>query len=872
MLTPERWKRVESLFDGALDRDPSERDAWLRARCDGDEELLREVQDLLRSSDEAEERFEQPAAVDAAHLVVEGLRDPFEGKDVGPYRLVEQIGRGGMGVVYRSERRDGQFQQDVVVKILRVGMHDDAGRERFRRERQILAQLTHGNIARLLDGGVAPDGRPYIVMEPIDGLRIDLWCDQRQATLRERIELFLQVIDAVHFAHRNLVVHRDLKPSNVLVTDDGRVKLLDFGIAKMLDDDSDVAGATQTHQGLMTPDYASPEQVRGERITIASDVYQLGVLLYELLTGFLPYDLKSRSVFDVSHAICETAPAFPSRVHDRTTTRSKSVDLSTTGESSDPHIILAARRTSPAHIRRALAGDLDGILLKALQKDPTARYSSAVELGDDLRRHLDGLPIRAREGDPGYRFAKFVRRNAMALAGVVGVVLLVLGSVAFHANRVTTERNRAQQESLEKQQIADFLVEMFEVTDASKATDDEVTASALVERALARVESEDRSPSVEARMLLAIGEIGNKLGLHEQLQPALERAVDATRDVYGARSPERAQALLLLSDNHRAQRQFEEAQPLLEEVVAILREEDDEVAYAKALRTLAEVHRDTNEPARALEEIDAALEILRRHFPDTDRDVLSALGSRAYVLRTLERYDEAEALYRAVIAGYRQLEDPDAAAELATMLNNYGFLLTRAERFDEAVAAYSEAARRRAETAGMDHPATMMFRGNLVGALTRAERFDEAIAHSRALLDLKIERNGATHWSVAQAHHTLGRIYVQARRFEDAQRELDIAVAGWTDGLGADHAWTAMGRLWVGLTRLLQGDRTSYDAMIARDLEAVIAGMGNNVVAGSYELFIKTLVANDHRELAEAHEAFRQELRVKWGLVTTDQG
>jgi len=866
MLTPERWQRVESLFDGALDREPDVREAWLREACGDDAELLEEVRKLLQSSESAEDRFERPAAVEAAHLVVDGLRDPLEGQDLGPYHLIEPIGRGGMGVVYRAERRDGEFQQDVVVKILRVGMHDEAGRERFRRERQILAQLAHPNIARLLDGGVAPDGRPYIVMEPVDGQRIDVFCDQRQLPLRARIELFLQVIDAVQYAHQNLVIHRDLKPPNVLVTESGsdgpRVKLLDFGIAKILDEDD---GATQTQQGLMTPDYASPEQVRGERVAIASDVYQLGVLLYELLTGFLPYDLKTRSLFDVSHAVCETEPAFPSRIHTEGRA-TRTGPLSSSHENTDPERILAARQTTSAHIRRALSGDLDGILLKALQKDGTLRYASARELGEDLRRHLEGLPVLAREGDPGYRAAKFLRRHALALVLGLGVIGVIVGSTIFHTQRVTIERNRAQLQAQEKQEIADFLVEMFEVGDASKSADHEVTAAELVERALDRVESEDRSPSVEARMLLAIGEVGNKLGLHAQLQPGLERAVVLTEQVHGRESDEYTEALLMLADNHRALRQFEDALPLLEEATLLLRERKDEVEYARALRVLAEVRRDTGDPEAALRDNEEALSILRANFAANDRDVLIALGTRAYVLRTLDRYDEAESIYREVIAGYRSLGEEAENAALATMLNNLGFLLVRRERFEEAVAAYEEATALRAATAGEDHPSTLTFRGNLVGALTRSGRYDEALEHAREVLEMKAARSSPDHWSVGQSHHSLGRILVTAGRFDEAEVELERASAIWTSALGEDHAWTAMGRLWTALARLLQGERAAYDRAVDRDLETMIAGMGNNVVAGGYETLVKVLVDNGFQSIAEEHEAFRMELRNRWGL------
>ena len=868
MLTPERWQRVESLFDGALDRDPADREAWLVAQCAGDPELLDEVRELLAASEDAGERFERPAAVEAAHLVVDGLRDPFEGKALGPYHLAEEIGRGGMGVVYRAERRDGHFQQDVVVKLLRVGIDGEAGRDRLRRERQILAQLAHENIARLFDGGVAPDGRPYIVMEPVDGLRIDLWCDRRRATIRHRLELFLQVIDAVQYAHRNLVVHRDLKPANVLVTDEGQVKLLDFGIAKILDDDE--VGGTQTQHGLMTPDYASPEQIRGQRITVASDVYQLGVLLFELLTGFLPYDLGSRSLFDVSRAVCETEPVFPSRVYARATTGRTPSRPSTVEDDRDPQRMLAARGTDATRLARSLAGDLDGIVLKALQKDPADRYDSARALGDDIRRHLEGRPILARESDVGYRVRKALRRHAAALTTAAAVLAIVVGSGFFHTQRVTSERNRAQREAAEKQEIADFLVEMFEVSDASKVSGAEVTASELVQRALDRIGVEDRSPRVEARMLLAIGEVGTKLGLNEELRPALERAVELTAEEHGPRSSEHADALVALANNHRLVRQLEEARPLLDQAVSIQRTMDDRVRYARSLRLLAEVRRDTGDPERALDDIEEALAILRDRFPADSNDVLMALGTQAYIYRTLERHREAEALYREVIAAQRAMDEPPAG-DLATQLNNLGFLLTRDGRDAEAVPIYEEATRLQTTHAGEDHPTTMAFRGNLVGALTRSGRYEEAIETMRENIELKRARHGDTHWSVGQSEHGLGSVLLQADRLDEAERAFRRASAIFERDLGPDHAWTAGERLWVATMRLLQGDADAFERAVDADLDTTFAGMGNSVVAARYESLVKTLAERGHRDRAEALEARRMELRAQRQAARTSE-
>ncbi|MFW6078844.1 MAG: serine/threonine-protein kinase, partial [Gemmatimonadota bacterium] len=338
-MMPDRWQRVRDLFHAALDVAEDERDAFLRDRADGDDDLLAEVVALLDAAPHAE-RFlarladrtgapflDEVIPEDGTATGVEGARDelrdetgggsPLEGRRVGRYRLVRRIGRGGMGAVYLAERDDGQFRKRVALKLLPLGMHTGAARRRFIAERQILARLEHPGIARLIDGGILNDGTPYLVMEYVRGRPIDAWCEERGLPLDDRIELFLQVCDAVDYAHRNLVVHRDLKPSNILVTDDGRVKLLDFGIAKVVEAGDEPGAATSLVGTPMTPNYASPEQIRGEPVTTSSDVYALGVLLYRLLVGRPPYELRSRSPADIEAVVCERDPVPPSRAVSR---------------------------------------------------------------------------------------------------------------------------------------------------------------------------------------------------------------------------------------------------------------------------------------------------------------------------------------------------------------------------------------------------------------------------------------------------------------------------------------------------------------------------------------------------------------------------
>src|SRR5262245_48976224 len=400
IMDPERSRRIETLFRTVAGRPAAEREAYLTRVCGGDQELQREVLTLLVR--DGSEDFTQKNIDGEALRLNSELNDDLTGKRIGSYRLAHLVGRGGMGAVYEAVRDDQQFQQHVAIKLIKRGMDTDFIRERFLRERQILASLDHPHIARLFDGGTTADGLPYFVMEFVDGQPIIDYCHQQDLSLDEKLQLFRDVCSAVQHAHQKLVVHRDLKPSNILVTKEGTPKLLDFGIAKLLTPDpGETVTRTETSVRLMTPDYASPEQVRGSAITTATDVYALGVVLYELLTARRPHQFVTYSPIEIERAICETEAPRPS-------------------EAARTHT------TAPGKLARQLAGDLDNIVLMALRKEPERRYQSVEQFSEDIRRYLVGLPVVARKDTFSYRVEKFVRRHK---AGVAALVLLALLTV-----------------------------------------------------------------------------------------------------------------------------------------------------------------------------------------------------------------------------------------------------------------------------------------------------------------------------------------------------------------------------------------------------------------------------------------------------------
>ncbi|MGH9162450.1 MAG: serine/threonine-protein kinase, partial [Vicinamibacteraceae bacterium] len=380
------------------------------------------------------------------------------GDRLGPYAIVKEIGHGGMGAVYLAERQDGQFEQRVALKLLEHDTTRASVVQRFEQERRILAALNHPGIARLFDGGATSDGRPYFVMEYVDGMPIDRYCDDRRLTVDQRLRLFTKVGEAVQHAHRNLVVHRDLKPSNILVTANGEVKLLDFGIAKVLDAGVAHASAAHTNTRVMTPAYASPEQLRGETVTTASDIYQLGLLLYELLTGRRPYGRYERTPHELERAISETAPLPPSTaVTGGDTSRDRRTGPVADGEGSFPEIASRRGGTTPERLRRRLSGDLDTMVLMALRKEPERRYATVAQMTEDVLRHLSGLPVRARPDTLGYRTSKFVRRHARAVAGVAAALILVVGIAGYYTTRLAVARDRARLEAEKAAQVSQIL-------------------------------------------------------------------------------------------------------------------------------------------------------------------------------------------------------------------------------------------------------------------------------------------------------------------------------------------------------------------------------------------------------------------------------
>ena len=457
------WQQIREVFHTAVELPAGERERYLDQAC-SDAAMRREVESLLKSHQDAGDLLEVPA-LKLSEMPKSYADDPWIGNSIGQYQVIAKIGQGGMGTVYRAMRVDDHYFKQVAIKVVRTGLADDHHVRRFKNERQIMASLDHPNIARLLDGGTAK-GAPYFVMEYIEGKRIDDYCDSLKLSTHARIKLFLEVCAAVQYAHQNLIVHRDLKPSNILITAQGVPKLLDFGIAKLLEPEMflQTAELTMSQMKPMTPEFASPEQILGEPITTVSDVYSLGVLLYRLLTGHSPYKIEGQPLHALARAISETEPIRPSLVIDRT---SEETGIDGKPITLTPESVSRTRDGQPDALKHRLSGDLDNILLKALRKEPVRRYMSVEQFADDLRRHLDGLPVLARKDTIRYRTVKFVKRHTIGVAATVIVALSLIGGIvtsAWQAHIARVEKAKAEQRFNDVRHLANTLI--FDMDDA----------------------------------------------------------------------------------------------------------------------------------------------------------------------------------------------------------------------------------------------------------------------------------------------------------------------------------------------------------------------------------------------------------------------
>ena len=793
--------RADEILKEALDLPRSERPAYLDRACGGDAELRTLVERLIRNCED--ESFLTPGGGMMGPLfdgLVEELEEEHkpspEGTLVGSYRIVRELGRGGMAVVYLAQRADGQFEQQVALKLLRRGFDSGETLQRFDRERQILALAHHPNIAQLLDGGVDPEGRPFFAMEYVEGRPIDRYCDEARLGLRQRLGLFLQVARAVDYAHRNLVVHRDIKPSNILVTAGseaggqgvGHVKLLDFGIAKLLDSAPGAAALTRSHAQVMTPLYASPEQIHGEAVTTASDVYQLGLLLYLLLTGRWPYRVGEAHAGAVVRAICHDEPTRPS-------TAVEAQGPSLTGEEPQtPEAIGDARRSSPARLKRQLSGDLDNILLTALCKEPERRYGSVAQLIADVENFLADRPVTARADTFLYRAGKLVRRHKASVVTALAAAVLLAGLAVFHTVQLARERDRAQLAAARATQVSDFLGGLFAVSAPTRSKGEQITARQLLDRGAGRIEDElADQPELQAAMMTLMGNVYRELALYEEAEPLLERAAAVRRERPGPRRLELAGSLHALARVREEQGGHAAAAALYGEALGI-REAALGPRHPEVARTLNGLGRTLalqGDFEAAEGHHRRALGILEDALGPEDPEVGRTLTSLGAVLARVREFEEARGLLERALGMLERSYEPDHPHVAHTKI-----FLANALRFTGdtagARAQYESALPRLERAYGPDHPevASALTRlGNLLNSIGEPEA---AIERHRRALEIRRQALGAGHALVASSLNNLGLAVWRKGDLGSAEGYFEDSIRIWEAALGPDHVDVAI--------------------------------------------------------------------------------
>ncbi len=772
-MQPETWKKLESIFFSALDLGPEERGPYLDRACAGDPEFRAEIEAVLAAHALEEERGERQAGLEPGVRVTGS--GSLVGTRIGAYRLEALIGRGGMGEVYRAQRVDAQYSQQVAVKVIRAGYAADEPARRFRVEREVLARLQHPNIATLLDGGVTEDGRPYLVMQYVDGVPITEYADAHRLSVRARLDLVQTVCEAVQFAHTNLIVHRDLKPTNILVTKSGQVRLLDFGIAKLLDPDRIGVTAPATEDlFLLTPEHAAPEQILGNRITTATDVYALGVLLYELLVGVRPFHATSRA--ELRHAVCELQPTRPS------VALISGVTGAPPGSRKDTGAIANLRSTRPELLVRQLRGDLDQVVLMALRKEPERRYASAGQLGEDLARSLAGRPVIAQPDTFGYRAKKFVRRNrvAVGLTSLAAVSLLAgLLGTTWQARRARAEAVQAAADRDRAERLSGLLVDMFRLSDPSTVRGQSVTAREILDRGAAGIARDFADqPEVQADLLMEVGHIYENLGLFDEAGVHLERALELRRAAYEKSDPRVAESLTRLAQVRTKQERTEEAVTLAQSAVAILRRtsRDAPAALAHGLLSLGAALRVAGSPAEAGEAYVEAVTLLEAEASPDDARLAEAFFWWSDAAHSQGQFDQADSLLEKTIDRYTRLGN-GPYPELGTALFNLAMIRTFRGRSAEAVTLLERALELQRQIYGPVHPSVAETLTGLMGALSLEGRFEEAAEIGIEALAVSDSAWGRDHTSSVEVRHGLAFILMQKDEGERAVQVLEEAAA-----------------------------------------------------------------------------------------------
>lgn len=816
-MNHDHWKKLKEIFNNSLELEGAELEEYLDKNCGENQKLREEIESLLNAYKTPGVLDNPPKQLLESFFSSQGGQDK-KGKHIGPYKIIKTLGYGGMGSVYLAKRADGQFEQEVALKLLRAGFTSKNQVRRFWSERQILATLNHENIARLLDGGVTEDGQPWFAMEYVKGLPIQKYCDAKKLSVKQRLKLFLKVCDAVQYAHQKLVVHRDLKPSNILVTEQQTVKLLDFGIAKVINHEDTLTNAIPlTRTGLLplTPAYASPEQVLGKSMTTASDVYQLGIVLYELLTGCRPYNVSGKTPSEVEHIICEQQPTKPSTA----------IIKSLPEQENNHDRVNDSGKTKPGELLKHLRGDLDTIVLKALRKEPDRRYESAEKLASDIRYYLSGRPVSAHPDSMEYRAGKFIRRHKIGVSATAIIILLIVGyaaTITWHSHRTQSALVQAQEETAKAEQVTGFLIDMFEASDPAEAMGDTLNTRLLLERGVAQAQQLDGQPDIQARMFDAAGRVYMALGQYEDARPLIERSLNLRKEIYG----------------------------------------EDHLIVSQSLHNLAQLHIENGNYNFAGELYQESLNVRTKHLPSDDPRIAESLYHVGMYYQRVENNLETAESHLSKSLEIRQHNYGSLHEKVAESLRGLGGVLLAKGNNSSAETNYLKALEIQENKLGERHPETLTTLNNL--AILKAWRgdYNSAISLLTESLDKRLKVLGTGHQSNAIQLNNLAFIAGHQGDYEEAEQLLNEAISVMRASVGTDHPHALVFKTNLARIKYITGDYENAEKLHRETLQQKrdLLGAGHTDVAAS--LVQLGALLKDQQKYTEAESLIREAISI----------
>jgi len=761
------WKNLQGIFEKALSIPEEEREKYLDKTCLDDFELLKAAKKLL-SADARNSSLEE----DAYSIKLKNIDSQLIGTRIDGWNIKKQIGTGGMGSVFFAEKKSDGFLQQVALKIVKKGMDSESIVNRFRQERRILASLSHPNIARLIDGGVTSDGRPYFVMELVEGLPIDEYCDSNRLNISQRLVLFQKACDAVHYAHKNLIVHRDLKPSNIIITESGELKLLDFGIAKLLDD-SEHPQNTRTEMQLHTPAYASPEQLVGELITTASDIYALGILFYEILSGRRPFEIKwsQKEYIDL---ILTHEPKKPSDA-----LLEDSGTVGGDGTTKTIEEISNQRRERREKLHRVLSGDLDIICLTAMHLEPERRYTSASELAADIKRHLNGMPILARPDSKLYRLRKFLRRNIPSvIISSVALASIITLSI-FYTIQLTKQRDIAIVERGKSEEVVDFVISLFKVSDPSESKGENVSARDLLDAGVIQIQTElSEQPAVRLMLSRVLGEVYYNLGSEKRAEEILTETLSEQKKLLGDNHLDVAITKIQLGFIYQDRGNLELAETLFLEALSTQQQllDGDHFNLVETLNVLAFLEQTKGNYNKAESLFKDALNMARRLTEDDHEYIAETLKNLGGVMRILDRNNEAEVVLSDALKMQLRLYDGGPHPEIDDTKRELAGLLKNTRRFNEAKILYKEVISSQTKMLGKDHIEVAHVWNSYSQLLDDMGDDTGAIAANKTFIDIMLRAYPGPHPSLGAAYHNRALLLKNNDMLDEAIKSFTLSV------------------------------------------------------------------------------------------------